>query len=86
MFVLVFAPLSPSWLPFAFALKLTRLFIRTAYGGAMTKAFDKIMAGLEDAIAYANGDTSRAVTRTFIDGKWVVTPPGKKPPRKPTLR
>lgn len=52
----------------------------------MTKAFDKIMAGLEDAIAYANGDTSRAVTRTFIDGKWVVTPPGKKPPRKPTLR
>ncbi len=26
------------------------------------KAFDKIMAGLEDAVAYANGDTSRGTT------------------------
>ena len=28
----------------------------------MTKAFDKIMAGAEDALAYAKGDTSRGRT------------------------
>ncbi len=28
----------------------------------MTKAFDKIAAGLEDALAYAKGDKSRGIT------------------------
>lgn len=30
----------------------------------MTKAFDKIAAGLRDAIAYAEGDKTRARVRT----------------------
>lgn len=34
----------------------------------MTKrAFDKIAAGLNDAIAYANGDTSRARVHEPVD-------------------
>lgn len=31
----------------------------------MTKAFESIKAGLEDAIAYANGDETRATIRTI---------------------
>lgn len=35
----------------------------------MTKAFDGIMAGLEDAIAFVNGDTSRGRVAAGLDVK-----------------
>lgn len=33
----------------------------------MKSAFDKIMAGMEDALAYAKGDTSRGVAHVPAD-------------------
>ena len=42
----------------------------------MTKAFDKIAAGLEDAIAYAGGDEGRG-RATTMDVKAIRTATGK---------
>lgn len=46
----------------------------------MGKAFDKISAGLEDAIAFAKGDTSRARIARPLDVKAIRTATGKTQP------
>jgi len=53
----------------------------------MSKAFEMIAAGLEDAIAYMGGETSRGVTHPGVDAKAHRQPdagahiPAKRPRR-----